>query len=288
MRTFLLCLLLLLGQCPGLSLAGPVSGLPVRTKPLEKSALPSPPDGRTDLYVSAESVLSMVRKKQDLTLVDVRDTDSFERFSIPGSIHVPLYAVKTKPFLKNRILVLVHEGYPDVTVERACKALRLSGFRKVRILRGGVVSWARNKGPIQGDLSALSELDKVPSQTFFQKRDSREWLVIDISADHQKTLRSIPRAVHVPWSQDRGSFVTRLKSVLGSKPGSPSRFLLICAAKQEDYAGVSVPLQEAGIKNAFYLKGGLAGYETFLRNLTLLARPEKKTRQGGLKCFDRP
>ena len=36
-----------------------------------------------------------------LTLVDVRSTDDFQRLHIPGSLNIPLYAVKTKIFLKS-------------------------------------------------------------------------------------------------------------------------------------------------------------------------------------------
>jgi rhodanese-related sulfurtransferase len=95
MRSFLLCLLLSLSQCPGVGLAGfaPASSSPLQTKPLEKTSVP-----------------------------------------------------------KNRSLVLVHEKYTDVTVQRGCKALKLSGFKKVWILRGRLASWALNKSPIQGDL----------------------------------------------------------------------------------------------------------------------------------------
>ncbi len=191
MRTLLLCLLLSLSQCPGVGLAGspPASGIPIPSQTSEKSSIPSISTESTEFYISSESVLSMVKKKQDLMLVDVRDRNLFESLRIPGSIHVPLYAVKTKPFLKNRFLVLVHEGYPDVTVEQACKALRLSGFKRVWILRGGLVSWALNKGPIQGDPSARTELDKVPPQAFFPKRDSKEWLVVDLSHNHKTTFK---------------------------------------------------------------------------------------------------
>jgi hypothetical protein len=92
----------------------------------------------------------------------------------------------------------------------------------------------------------------------------------------------------LPWSRDHQGFITNLKAILDSKPGSPSRFLLICAAREEDCAGVDVLLQQAGVKNAFYLKGGLAGYEAYLQQISLLAQPEKRTQQGGLKCFKCP
>jgi hypothetical protein len=89
MRTFLLCLMLLSSQCPGLGFAGPapVPGPPLQTKTLEKSSQPSISAERTEFY-------------------------------------------------KNRFLSLVRVGYPEVTVEEVCNALSLSGFNKVRILRG--------------------------------------------------------------------------------------------------------------------------------------------------------
>jgi rhodanese-related sulfurtransferase len=290
MRTLFFCLLLSLTQWAGASFAGspPASGIPISTEAIEKRPLPSPSTQSTDLYVSPETVLSLLKKKQDLTLIDVRDTNSFGRFRIPGSIHVPLYAVKAKGFLQNRFLVLVHEGYPDAQVEQACQALRDSGFKKVWILRGGLVSWSMHRGPAEGDPPARAELGKVPSPAFFLKKDSEEWLVVDISRDHKRTLRSLPRAVHVPFPAEPRSFPSRLKAALDSKPGSSPRFLLLCAAKEEDYAAVNPLVQEAGIKDAFYLKGGLAGYESFLQQLSFLAHPERITQQGGLRCFDCP
>jgi len=123
MRTLFFCLLLSLTQWAGASFAGspPASGIPISTEAIEKRPLPSPSTQSTDLYVSPETVLSLLKKKQDLTLIDVRDTNSFGRFRIPGSIHVPLYAVKAKGFLQNRFLVLVHEGYPDEIGRASCR-----------------------------------------------------------------------------------------------------------------------------------------------------------------------
>jgi hypothetical protein len=116
MRTFLLCLLLSLSQCPGAGLAGsaPAPGPSSQNKTPQKWTIPS---------ISTESI----------------------------------------EFYKNRFPALVHVVYPDVTVKQACKALRLSGFNKVRILRGGLVSWALNKGR-----SVKTHMDRRKTKEFRQ------------------------------------------------------------------------------------------------------------------------
>jgi hypothetical protein len=47
--------------------------------------------------ISVESVRQKLKENQNILLVDIRKKDEFEKFSIPGSINIPLFAVKTAP-----------------------------------------------------------------------------------------------------------------------------------------------------------------------------------------------
>jgi len=47
--------------------------------------------------IPIESILQKLKENQDIILIDVRKKDEFEKFSIPGSINIPLFAVKTAP-----------------------------------------------------------------------------------------------------------------------------------------------------------------------------------------------
>ena len=69
--------------------------------------------------ISVESVLQKSKEKQEIILVDGRKSDAFEKFRIPGSINIPLYAVKTKAFLRTKLLVLVNEGYGTANWRRS-------------------------------------------------------------------------------------------------------------------------------------------------------------------------
>jgi rhodanese-related sulfurtransferase len=102
------------------------------------------------LYTSVDSVLFKLKKGQEILLVDVRDREAFDRFRIPGSIHVPLYALKTKTFLKEKTVVLVSVGYPDFALEQSCDAVKAVGFGKTSILNGGLRMWMLKKGSTKG------------------------------------------------------------------------------------------------------------------------------------------
>jgi len=78
--------------------------------------------------IFVESVLRKLKKKQEIVLIDVRNREEFEKFRIPGSINIPLFAIKTKTFLKRKPLVLINEGESYRPLEQECKRLRDTGF----------------------------------------------------------------------------------------------------------------------------------------------------------------
>ncbi len=91
------------------------------------------------LAISVEAVRYKLKRNQKLTLVDVRSRQDFERLHIPGSINIPLYAVKTKTYLKSAPVVLVNEGFRYVELENECRRLaraRLQGVDSGRRLAG--------------------------------------------------------------------------------------------------------------------------------------------------------
>jgi hypothetical protein len=50
------------------------------------------------LAILVGAVFYKIKRNQPLTLVDVRRKQDFERLHIPGSINIPLHAVKTKTY----------------------------------------------------------------------------------------------------------------------------------------------------------------------------------------------
>lgn len=232
----------------------------------------------------AEWVLRSSRKKNETVLIDVRSREEFERIRIPGSMNVPLFAIKTKTFLKPKPLVLVNEGYSYAPLERACEHLRESGFR-VWILTGGLNSWRQEGGPLEGDPFAQKELNKIPARIFFEERDYEGWVVIDASESQAADSRHlIPEGIHVPLLSDKKEFVSGLKTAVGRHESKSPLSVLIFNEAGGQYEDMENVLEKAGLRNVFFLEGGLQGYKTFLQRQALIWQGNHEPRKTLKKC----
>ncbi|MBN2468906.1 MAG: hypothetical protein JXD19_12230 [Deltaproteobacteria bacterium] len=239
-----------------------------------------------DFAVSVESVLSGRKEKQDIVLVDIRSPEKFEQFSIPGSINIPLFAVKTKAFLKSQLLVLVDEGYRICRLERACGDLRKSGFA-VRYLKGGLSSWRDTGAPLTGDVFAQRELNRVPSRIFFEEKECENWLVIDVSRTGAAGKELFPRSVSIPYSET-GEFTERLKATIQESHRIPPASVLVVDETGEHCETLERRLKAEGLKSIFFLQGGLEAYETFLKNQAMARKAKGNSKRTIRKCAGCP
>jgi rhodanese-related sulfurtransferase len=237
------------------------------------------------LYTSVDSVLFKLKKGQEILLVDVRDREAFDRFRIPGSIHVPLYALKTKTFLKEKTVVLVSVGYPDFALEQSCDAVKAVGFGKTSILNGGLRMWMLKKGPIQGDSFAAREVSRIPPEYFYPQRDSPDWVAVIVSGSGASASQAlIPGATHLPFQGDARKFAFSLKTLIKCKPGTPQRSILVCDEKGDSYQSIERGIQQEEVRKVFYLKGGLEAYRAFLQQQALLGRPRREEVKRCVNC----
>jgi rhodanese-related sulfurtransferase len=227
------------------------------------------------LAVTATELLNKTRQNRRMTLVDVRSPEEFERLRIPGSINLPLHAVKTKVFLKAQPFALVSAGCEWRDLESECKRLQLSGF-KPSILFGGLVAWQSQGGPLEGDRLLVGTYREIPAHLFFHEKDYEKITVFDISPKPiPEAKKLIPGTVHVK----------NIESLLKLfKQNSPTyRTLVLFNESGEQYEKFDAALKKAGIPTAFYLKGGINGYRHFLGNTALSwkSRAERVVTLGG-------
>jgi rhodanese-related sulfurtransferase len=230
-----------------------------------------------------ESVSQQLKNRQDITLVDVRDAGEFEKFRIPGSINIPLFALKTKIFLKSKPLVLINEGhnYQQLTDEGA--VLSKAGFI-VSILDGGLYQWKRKNGPLEGDVFAQKELNYISPQRLSVGKSRENWIVIDVSKNAapvslkpdktgkgSKTATGNKNArietglisIGIPFAEDPKEFVQKLKLAIKNHKEKDLLSVLICDENGKTYDEIEKHLQTAGIQNVLYVEGGLGAYKTF-------------------------
>ena len=251
-----------------------IMGLSVHTLAAEiasDAAIPSELVGKRlkepdhSLLVSAESILSKIKQKQKIVIVDVRNPTEFETVRIPGSINIPLYFIKSKAFLKLKPLVLVNTGYPHSQMEKECKSLLNKGFNP-SILTGGILSWHHKGGQLKGDLFALNGYNKISPRIFFQEKDYANQMVLDVSKELTETSKQlIPYATHIPFFNNLN--LGDLRAAAVNK--ADINYFLIFNENGDHYEKIEKIMQKKGLENTFYLTGGLNAYERYLQNLVL-------------------
>ncbi|NJK74293.1 MAG: rhodanese-like domain-containing protein [Microcoleus sp. SU_5_6] len=86
-----------------------------------------------------------------LTIVDVRDRESFNNSHITGALPMPMEdLVERAQSSLEPIRDIYIYGETDEQTAEAANLLRNAGFRKVAELKGGIPAWKQIDGPIDG------------------------------------------------------------------------------------------------------------------------------------------
>jgi rhodanese-related sulfurtransferase len=233
--------------------------------------------------ISPDAVLYKLKQKQKMTLVDVRNPEDFARLHIPGSLNLPLHAVKTKVFLKSFAIVLINEGFNFSPLESECWLLTDLGF-KAFILDGGLPAWKRKGSPLAGDLFALEEMQVVSPQVFFREKDYENTLVINTTPVQTEIYRQLmPYSRHIPVSADPGRWVRKLNRIIADHKNQPFLSVVVFSETGDGYDRVNKMLAGLNV-NAFYLQGGVAGYKHYLEDLMVSWLPRASRIKTNRKC----
>ncbi|WP_321417242.1 rhodanese-like domain-containing protein [uncultured Desulfobacter sp.] len=240
-----------------------------------------------DLLVTAMDVLKKERAGKRPMLIDVRNKADFESFRIPGSINLPLFAVKTKSMFKQASIVLLNEGYALSPLIRECEILREKGFDAF-VLFGGLTAWKNSNGLIDGNYFEIKKVNQVPARIWFSERKTNCWISIDASnytpletAPPKLPQGKIIESLIVPFSGNGESFAKAFSQAVNDqeRPGQLCS-LLVFTKDGKDYGPIEKALKD--FPNLFFLEDGLVGVDTFLKNQEL-AKNRKTIRQGK-KC----
>jgi rhodanese-related sulfurtransferase len=118
----------------------------------------------TTEYITVEDLKNRLSKNQALTIIDVRATSELvdSDSKIRGAFHVKLRKLKSRlalpPFKdlpRDREIVTYCACPNDEASLRAAQVLADSGFKHVRVLKGGWVAWKRAKGQIESAAAGM-------------------------------------------------------------------------------------------------------------------------------------
>lgn len=220
-----------------------------------------------DMVVFAEPLITRIKNGEKMLFIDIRSAADFEVLHIPGSMNIPMHFIKTKPQLKSIPMVLVDQGLSSQRLLPACRQLKKIGFDAL-ILDGGMHAWGSHGGPMVGEPVRQMDYDRISPADFFLEKDDAKHIVCDVSATRSPTsLQLMPYAVHLPLSDRPGSSVDPLETFKAVHVRNEEITVLVVNQSGEGYPSIRTLFDCIGIKNVFYLEGGIHGYREYLEGV---------------------
>lgn len=97
-------------------------------------------------YVHPDVVADMlVQKDPSILLIDVRNQDEYEKFSLPGAVNIPLpnlLAEEWKPYLDQDVRTNIFYSNGSLKANEAWMITRQLGYKNNYVLEGGMNYWA--------------------------------------------------------------------------------------------------------------------------------------------------
>jgi rhodanese-related sulfurtransferase len=239
------------------------------------------------IRISPEAVLHKLKYGQEIALVDIRDREDFEEVRIPGSLNIPFYALKAKTFLRSKPIVLIEEGYRFASLAKGCEKLRQDGFQ-VFILDGGLNSWSRMHGPLEGNLVARRMFNRIPPGTYLQEKDLSGWRLIDVSNPPKPIPAYLKKdALQIPFSSNDKESLSEFLSKMQEAAGR-SLVLVLCNEEGRGYEDIEEVMIPFGVSRLFFIDGGFKGVETSLLRNSLQRKPrdERMKRLGSCRSCE--
>ncbi|MEW8110003.1 MAG: rhodanese-like domain-containing protein [Candidatus Thiodiazotropha endolucinida] len=202
-------------------------------------------------------------KRGKALLVDIRDVKLYNKNKIPNSINLPLYMLKVNNSLQNRPLVLVNKGTQLAILEQSCQALKEKGFKQIAVLQDGLKAWSDAVYPITGDKLAIQGFSDLTPAELMGIINERDWVFIDL--DHSsKTLRhliSVPSVIE--YSEDLASLREELAAFKATRKSGVITGFLVISQDGRQNGIIKKQFQDFGIKDVYYLSGGVSGFKRF-------------------------
>jgi rhodanese-related sulfurtransferase len=109
-------------------------------------------------FLSAEELKSKIARNEPVAIIDVRATSGLSDTGnkIKGAVYVKLRHLKSRLMMpplkdvpKDREIVTYCACPNDEASIRAAEVLQAAGFSRVRVLKGGWVTWKKTKGQVE-------------------------------------------------------------------------------------------------------------------------------------------
>lgn len=210
-----------------------------------------------------------LKKSGDITFVDVRDKKFFNEKHISSSINIPLDLIKTKAFLKNKLTVIVGNGWNEHLLIDECIQLKKKEFKSVKVLAGGIISWFK----IQKELSKRT-LISLTSKEFFNNKIEKNFVPFVISDKNKKRIKTtLPHAKIYSFKTTKKQFLNGL-----ARLGKGVNPIVIFSDKNPIIDEALNEYLKKPLRKIYYFEGGYNAYHKVsnLNKMTAASNQHKR------------
>ena len=197
----------------------------------------------------------------EVAYIDVRRPVAYFAAHIPKSRNLPLYLVQAESALKNKDVVLVHDGASDDECLDRCLDLAARGFKSVRVLAGGIRGWQLAGRTLEATRPLGDDDWQIaPSQaTAFGAAEGGR--ILYLSSNSARPIFNGLESVAISESKE----IEGIKAVLqeDDKGSGAVRKLLIISADGSGYHRIEKALRGGQWPPIFYLRGGAVALESW-------------------------
>ncbi|MDB5815455.1 MAG: hypothetical protein JWN23_2572 [Rhodocyclales bacterium] len=135
--------------------------------------------------------LSSLLTSPDTTIVDLRNLVEYNRVRIDGSLNLATSEVRRKNYLHDKSLVLVGNGKAERELYMACADLQTRGFKRVKVLQGGMPAWLFQKQKVIGENpEILQSIELSPSELWIESQFDANLMLVSKEQESMQRLLS--------------------------------------------------------------------------------------------------
>ena len=105
----------------------------------------------------------IIKNKSDFELIDLRNEEKFNEYSIPNARNIPLVQIPSSDLLRNQKIILFSDD--NLEAAQGWFILKSKNYKGVYILDGGLNAWKEKilfpKAPVNASKDQLAEFEKM-------------------------------------------------------------------------------------------------------------------------------
>jgi rhodanese-related sulfurtransferase len=126
--------------------------------------------------ISVAELQSLLRRP-GAALIDLRSAGDHQVFHIEGALNLNRSDLHSKPYWRGKAVVLIADGKAERELYRECARLKQSGYKEVRVLRGGMPLWLAHSLPVTGRAPSAQQLARLSAAEFWMESQNPDNLI---------------------------------------------------------------------------------------------------------------